>query len=206
MSLIKHIIIEGLPATGKTEISNVLKIYFPSNIRILPELTTVIVRENKFNILEDRKKMTDLLKEYLNKRIGEINNLKEEFIKKDKDLIIFEESHLGVHWAYSNVINDKYFLEEYETYFKKVQIMPDFFLRLYINPELSYQRQIARATPDVEVTSDIIAAMFELLKDWHKTYASEIVVKQIDADRSPDKVIVDIIESLEIEYKSQNIS
>jgi thymidylate kinase len=200
MAISKHIIIEGLPATGKTEISNVLKIYFPGIIRILPELTTVIVRENKFNILEDRERMTELLKEYLNRRIQEINNIKKEFSKLNKDLIIFEESHLGVHWAYSNVINDNYFLKEYENYFIKNQIMPDFFLRLYISPELSYQRQIARATPDVEVTPEIILKMFDFLKKWHNVYASEIAVNQIDADRSPDLVIKDILKAMILDY------
>ena len=47
---IKHIIIEGLPATGKSETANFLKIYFPKNFRYLPEMTTEIVNKHKINI------------------------------------------------------------------------------------------------------------------------------------------------------------
>ncbi|HOK40501.1 MAG TPA: hypothetical protein PLD27_05625 [bacterium] len=201
MQKVKHIIIEGLPATGKTEISNVLKIYFPLNIRILPELTTTIVRENKMNILDDRTKMTELLKKYLELRNEDINRLKEDFVKLNRELIIFEESHLGVHWAYSKVINDEFFLQEYEKELKNKTIEPDFYIRLYISPELSYQRQLARNTPDVEVTADIIEKMYNYLKEWHKTY-SQKKVYEINADRSPDVVIKDILKILGITYSS----
>lgn len=200
----KHIIIEGLPATGKSEISNLLKIYFPANLRILSELTTTIVQEHKFNILEERNRMTELLKIYLGKRLHEIKILKDEFSKNKKDLIILEESHLGVHWAYSKVVNDKYFLNEYENFFKINLYKPDFYIRLYISPELSYKRQIARNTPDVEVTPNIIAKMFNHLIEWHTKYSSKKVY-EINADRTPELVVKEVIKLTGLCYEGEKV-
>jgi len=196
---IKHIIIEGLPATGKSEVSNFLKIYFHSNFRYLPEMTTEIVRKHKINILKDRNILTDSLVEEIKIRQSEIASLKKELLDNGvKDGVILEESHIGVHWAYSKHLNDEYFLNKYPE-IKKALVFPDFFIRLMIPFELSAKRQIARNTPDVEVGVDLIKKMYDNLVEWHKTNHNK-EVKVVNADRSPDLVLREIMDILGLKY------
>jgi len=196
---VKHIIIEGLPATGKSEVSNILKIYFPSNYFYFPELTTEIVRKHKLNILQDRNKLTDVLESEIKLRQRDIEIKKQEFIdRKIANAVIFEESHIGVHWSYSRHLNDEYFLNKYPQ-IKKSLVFPDFFVRLMIPFELSYKRQIARDTPDVEVGVDLIKKMYDYLVEWHKQNHNK-PVHIINADRSPDLVLKDIMNLLELRY------
>ncbi|MBP7651843.1 deoxynucleoside kinase [Candidatus Dependentiae bacterium] len=197
---VKHIIIEGLPATGKSEVSNFLKIYFPENFFYFPELTTEIVRKHKLNILVDRNKLTDSLAEEICIRQKDIENKKNEFNSKGiKNAVILEESHIGVHWSYSKHLKDEYFLNNYPEIKKKL-VFPDFFIRLMIPFELSYKRQIARNTPDVEVSTDIIRQMYEYLVEWHKANHDK-KVHVIDADKSPDKVIKKVMKTLDLKYE-----
>ena len=74
----RHVILEGKPATGKTEISNLFKIFFPEQVVILPELTTVLVRENGLNILEHRRELTDLLVQAVPARARQVQQIVEE--------------------------------------------------------------------------------------------------------------------------------
>lgn len=196
---VKHIIIEGLPATGKSEVSNFLKIYFPDNFYYFPELTTEIVRKHKLNILVDRNKLTDAFAEEICVRQNDIENKKKEFESKGvKNAVIFEESHIGVHWSYSKHLNDEYFLNKYPQIKDKL-VFPDFFIRLLIPFELSYKRQIARNTPDVEVSAEIIKQMYEYLLEWHKSNHNKKVYI-IDADKSPDKVLRKVMKTLDLKY------
>jgi thymidylate kinase len=197
---VKHIIIEGLPATGKSEVSNFLKIYFPDSYRYLPEMTTEIVNKHKINIIKDRKKLTDVLEQEIVLRQNEIADLKNELEQKSDYGIILEESHIGVHWAYSKFFNDKYFLDKYEQMKEKL-VFPDFFIRLIIPFDLSYKRQIARNTPDLEVNTDAIKTMYENLKEWHKNNHNKKVY-ELNADRSPDTVLKDIMNLLGLSYKN----
>ncbi|MBW1880674.1 MAG: hypothetical protein JRI25_27730, partial [Deltaproteobacteria bacterium] len=137
----RHIILEGKPTTGKTEVSNLFKIYFPGKVRILPELTTILVREHNLNILRDRKALNDLLVEAVPARAAEVREIVET-----TDRLVFEESHMGVHWSYSKVLDDQYFLDLYEREIKEHVLVPDLYVRLDIPVALSVQRQIARAT------------------------------------------------------------
>ncbi len=201
---INHVIIEGLPATGKSEVSNFLKIYFPSNFKYLPELTTEIVRKHKLNILIDRSKLTDCLSEEIIIRQKEIALIKNEFKTKGiTNGVILEESHIGVHWAYSMHFGDSYFIENYSE-IKKSLVFPDFFIRLLIPFELSYKRQIARNTPDVEVSAEIIKKMYDYLIEWHKSNHKK-KIEIIDADRPPAKVIADIQKLLNLKYRKGSV-
>ena len=196
--VIKHIIIEGLPATGKSETSNFLKIYFPKNFRYLPEMTTEIVNKYKINIMKDRNKLTDVLEQEIIVRQKEIEVLKKELENSVDNGVILEESHIGIHWAYSKFLKDDYFLERYEIMKNKL-VFPDFFIRLLIPFELSYKRQIARNTPNLEVSVEVIKEMYDNLVNWHsKNHNKNIFI--IDANRSPEKVLLDVMNKLGVSY------
>jgi len=191
----RHIILEGKPTTGKTEVSNLFKIYFPQKVKILPELTTVLVRENKLNILRDRNRLSDLLVEAVPTRAAEVKAL----LADHPEVCVFEESHMGVHWAYSKILDDRYFLDLYEREIEQSILVPDIFLRLDIPIGLSVQRQIARATKDVEVDGEIIARMFTMLNQWHDALGADNLVV-VDTNRSPDIVIADILKIMGLTY------
>ena len=191
----RHVILEGKPTTGKTEVSELFKIYFPSKVKILPELTTILVRQNQLNILRDRKQLNDLLAEAVPARAAAVKALLE-----DPGVLVFEESHMGVHWAYSKILDDQYFLDLYEEKIKQSMLFPDIFMRLDIPIALSVQRQVARATKDVEVSGDIVRSMFEQLNTWHQNHGKDNLVV-VNTNRSPAIVIGDIMKILGLTYQ-----
>lgn len=191
----RHIILEGKPTTGKTEVSELFKIYFPGRVRVLPELTTVLVRSHGLNILRDRQELTDLLREAVPARAREVRTLR----AAADDALVFEESHMGVHWAYSTILDDRTFLDVYDTEIRPHILEPDLYVRLDIPIGLSVQRQKARATKDVEVDDGIIRQMFTHLLAWHTSHEHDNVAV-VDTNRSPELVIADLLGLLELEY------
>ncbi len=191
----RHVILEGKPTTGKTEVSNLFKIYLPEQVHILPELATVVVRENGLNILRDRQRLTDLLRDAVPRRAEEVQEL-----IATSDKVIFEESHMGVHWAYCKQLDDRTFLDIYETEIAPHVLTPDIFMRLDIPVALSVRRQIARATADVAVSGDLVAHTFAHLDAWHQARGDENLVI-VDTNRSPDLVARDIMNILGVSYR-----
>ena len=193
----RHIILEGKPTTGKTEVSNLFKIYFPSQVRILPELVTVLVRENGLKVMEHRRELTDLLLEAVPARTAEVNGI----LANEPDVVIFEESHMGVHWAYSQVANDRTFLDVYEEKIAPHVLTPDIFMRFDIPIGLSVQRQVARATKDVEVSGSLVRQAFANVDRWHADRGDDNVVV-VNTNRSPDVVIADVMKVMGLEYET----
>jgi thymidylate kinase len=192
----RHIILEGKPTTGKTEVSNLFKIYFPRQVRILPELVTVLVRENGLTVMEHRREHTDLLLDAVPARAAEVK----EILEKDPDVVVFEESHMGVHWAYSTVANDRTFLDVYEEKIAPSILEPDIYLRFNIPVALSVQRQVARATKDVEVSGALVRQAFANVDKWHADRGHDNVVV-VNTNRSPAVVIADVMEVMGLEYE-----
>ena len=192
----RHVILEGKPTAGKTEISELFKIFFPGRVRILPELTTTLVRAHSLNILRDRRQLNELLREAVPARERQVRELIET-----TDLVLLEESHMGVHWAYSRILDDRFFLELYEEELAAHVLLPDRFVRLELPVELSVRRQKARATADVEVDGDLVRRTFEELDGWHARWGHDRLV-HLDADRSPEIVVRDLIDLLGLEYGS----
>lgn len=192
----RHVILEGKPTTGKTEVSNLFRIYFPEQVVILPELTTVLVRENRLNILQDRKILNDLLVEAVPSRATRVRALLEE----RPGVVVLEESHMGVHWAYSQVLGDRYFLDLYQATIARHVLEPDLYLRLDIPVELSVRRQEARSTKDVEVSGEIVAETFRWLDRWHADRGHDNL-EVVDTDRPPAEVIADLCRLLGLEYR-----
>ena len=192
----RHIILEGKPTTGKTEVSNLFKIYFPRQVRILPELVTVLVREHGLKVMEHRRELTDMLIDAVPARAEEVKGI----LAEDPDVVVFEESHMGVHWAYSQVANDRTFLDVYDEKIEPHVLIPDIFLRLDIPISLSVRRQTARATKDVEVSGDLVRNAFANVDRWHKERGHDNVVI-VNTNRSPDVVIADIMQIMGLEYE-----
>ena len=191
----RHIILEGKPTTGKTEVSNLFKIYFPEQVVILPELVTVLVREHGLRVMEHRQKLSFLLVDAVPARAEEVRD-----ILAKSDRIVFEESHMGVHWAYSKVVDDRTFLDIYEEKIAPHVLIPDLFMRLDIPIELSVRRQIARATKDVEVSGELVRNAFRNLDTWHAGRGHENI-KVVNTNRSPEIVIAEIMGIMGLEYR-----
>ena len=192
----RHVILEGKPATGKTEVSNLFKIFFPGKVHVLPELTTVLVRENKLNILRDRAQLTELLLEAVPTRKAEVQRI----IEAHPDLVVFEESHMGVHWAYATILDDRTFLDIYAEQIAPHVLVPDIFLRLDMPIGLSVLRQKARATKDVEVDGDLVRRTFALLDQWHADLGADNLVL-LDTNQAPDRFVRGVMDVLGVEFE-----
>ncbi len=192
----RHVILEGKPATGKTEISNLFKIYFPGRIVVLPELATILVREHGLNILEHRKELTDLLREAVPARAAEVRRL----LAERDDTVLFEESHMGVHLGYCREVNDRFFLDIYEEHIKPHVVSADLFIRFEMPVPLSVQRQHARWTPDVEVSGGLVERAFGHIDRWHAEMGHDNVAI-VQTDRSPDLVIAEVLDLMGVTYK-----
>ena len=107
---------------------------------------------------------------------------------------VVEESHMGVHWAYSKALGDTGFLDAYNR-FEAALPVPDAYIRLSISPALSASRQRARATADVQVDAGLIADMERWLDVWHRGRARARLVV-IDADRSAELVVSDLLAAI----------
>ena len=190
----RHVILEGKPTTGKTEVSQLLRIYFPRQVVILPELTTVLVRENHLDILRDRARLTELLLRAVPARAAEVRSI----LADRPGSMILEESHMGVHLAYARVLGDQGFLQAWPSIEPHV-LTPDLFLRLDIPTDLSVDRQIARGTKDVEVGGTIVAAASAEVDRWHASRPGDRVAV-LSTDRSPEVVLRDLLDILGLVY------
>lgn len=191
----RHVILEGKPATGKTEVSNLFKIYFPRQIHILPELVTVLVRENGLNIHTHRKELADMLRDAVPARKAQVQR-----IIAETDLLVFEESHMGVHLGYCQEFGDAFFLDIYEEAIKPHILEPDIYLRLDMPVPLSVVRQTARATPDVEVSAEWVTRAFDNVDRWHAEMKHDNLVT-VNANRSPDLVTREILDIMGVQYQ-----
>lgn len=191
----RHVILEGKPATGKTEVSNIFKIYFPGRMIILPELTTILVRKHNLNILTHRRELSDLLREAVPARAAEVRRL----LAERDDTLLFEESHMGVHLAYCLEVNDRHFLNIYEEHIRPHVVRPDLFLRFDMAVALSVQRQQARLTPEVEVSGDLVERAFGHIDRWHAEMGHDNI-RVVQTDRSPDEVIREVLDLIGVRY------
>jgi thymidylate kinase len=192
--LAAYFILEGQPCAGKTEISNLLKVFLPEQVRVLPELVTDLVRRDRISLLTERERLTQALVRELPVRAGQVRDA----LAEGKSVL--EESHMGVHWAYSKALGDAGFLAAYERFEASLQV-PDAYLRLAISPSLSTVRQRARATPDVQVDALLISDMGRWLDVWHRERARAPLVR-IDADRSPERVVADVLSAMGVQYRT----
>jgi len=188
---VNHVIVEGLPAVGKSEILALLERFYPHSVRVLPELVKEVVECRKLDLFRDRAALTAAIAEALPERRARIREI------VDRGFLCIEESHLGVHLAYSQVLNDPGFVEAYAAVRQALPV-PDAYVRLEVPIDGSLERQAARGTPAFEVDGTALESMLAELDRWHTRQSS--LLHRIDADRPADRVVRDLVEWLGIPY------
>ena len=187
--IMNHVVVEGLPAVGKSEVLALLERFHPESVRVLPELVKHVVERDGLDLLHQREALTAAIEAALPERKQRVREI------LDRGLLCLEESHLGVHRAYSLALGDTGFVEAY----KGVQeSSPDAFVRLEIPIASSVERQRARGTPGFEVGISVLERMIAELDRWHADRGSRLI--RIDADRPAHEAVSDLMEVLGLSY------
>ncbi len=186
-----HVVVEGLPAVGKSEVIALLERFHPESVRALPELVKEIVERDGLDLYRDRETLTTAILDALPERRARILEI------LDLGFLCLEESHLGVHRAYSLALGDTSFVEAYEG-LRDALPPPDAFVRLEIPVSTSLQRQRARGTPGYEVDAPVLGRTLAELDRWHAARATRLI--RIDADRAAHETVSDLAEALGLSY------
>lgn len=186
-----YIAVEGLPALGKSEVLALLRLYFPRQVLVLSELVKDVAEKENLNLFRDRPRLTKALLEALPKRQSLIRSA------LSRGLTVVEESHLGVHAAYSAALEDRDFLALFHSLEEKV-LWPELFVRLEALLEVSALRQEARGDPRYAVPKEILSRMAGWLSAWHARRGDRVEI--IYADQSPERVVAALIEVLGLRY------
>jgi len=189
----RYVAVEGFPAVGKSELLSVLKLYFPDQVRIFPELVTEVAEREGLDLFRDRDRLREGILRELPRRQEEIRNA------FARGLTVVEESHLGVHAAYSAALGDRAFLADFSRIEGEL-IWPDAFIRLEVPIPVSLERQRARGDPRYAVGAEVLERMSAWLSRWHGERGHELLA--IDADRPPGEVLDDLISTLDLRYRS----
>jgi thymidylate kinase len=182
--------VEGLPALGKTEVLALLRLYFP-DLLILPELVKEVAERENFDLFRDRDRLTQALFEALPPRQALIRAALAE------GRTVLEESHLGVHAAYSAALDDQKFLEAFSRWEQEI-LWPDVFLRFEAPLEVSLLRQKVRGDPRYTVPPEVLSRMSGWLSAWHARRGDRVEI--IPADLSPEEVLAAILRTLGLRY------
>ena len=186
-----HVVVEGLPAVGKSEVLALLERFYPESVRVLPELVKRVVEREGLDLFREREALTAAITAALperRERILEILN---------QGFLCLEESHLGVHFAYSVALGDTGFVDAYDG-LREVLPAPDAFVRLEIPVPRSSERQRARGTPGFEVDAAVLDRMLSELDRLHEDRTSRLI--RIDADRPAHEMVQELAELLGLSY------
>jgi thymidylate kinase/energy-coupling factor transporter ATP-binding protein EcfA2 len=187
----RHVIVEGLPAVGKSETLALLARFYPRSIRVLPELVKSIVEEEHIDLFRERARLTQALTLAVPRRRADVEAaLRAGFL-------CLEESHLGVHYAYAAALADTGFLEAYPDLERQAP-RPDLYVRLDIPVSESVARQTARGTPEYDVREELLARVSMELSRWHTDRGSQVLV--LDADRPPGEMVRELEQALGLTY------
>ena len=189
----RYVAVEGFPAVGKSELLSTLKLYFPEQVLVLQELVVEVAEKEKLDLFRDRDRLREAILRELPRRQQRIKEA------LSQGLLVVEESHLGVHAAYSAALGDEGFLEEFRGLEDGI-LWPEVFVRLEVSVPVSRTRQRARGDPRYEVGEGILEHMAAWLSRWHAERGHELLV--IDADRSPEEVLRDLVHALGLRYRS----
>ena len=187
----KHIVIEGLPALGKSEALELLARFYPERVVVLPELVKEIAEREKIDLLTERARLTEAILASLPERRSRI----EEALESGR--ICLEESHLGVHLAYAQALGDTRFVEVYPRIENELP-RPDLYIRLSAPIEVSISRQEGRGTPEYFIDEERLSRMLSHLDSWHIARKTGLVA--IDADRDPSEFIAEIERIIGLRY------
>jgi thymidylate kinase len=103
----RYVVVEGLPAVGKSEILALLSCFYPQRVRVLPELVKEVATREGLDLFSQRERLTEAILAEIPRRRAEI----EEALDQGK--LCLEESHVGVHLAYSEALEDRSFTSVY---------------------------------------------------------------------------------------------
>ncbi len=187
-----YVALEGWPALGKSELLSVLRLYYPGQLLVLPELVKQVAEDHGLDLFRDRHILTDALVQAWPAREAQIRQALAQ------GLGVVEESHMGVHAAYSAALGDARFLAEFERREDEV-LWPERFVRLQAPVEVSSLRQEARGDPRYMVRPHVLEVMWDWLSRWHARRGNQVVV--LDADRAPHEVLHDLVTALGLEYR-----
>ncbi len=187
----RYVVVEGLPAVGKSETLALLARFYPERVVVLPELVKDVALREGIDILTERTRLTAAIIAAVPRRRREI----EEAIGSGK--LCLEESHLGVHLAYAQALGDAGFVEAYGR-IKDSLPRPDLYLRLTAPISVSVARQKGRNTPRFFVGGEILERMLAHLNEWHLSRRTKVV--PIDADRDPAEFLEEVERILGLRY------
>ncbi|MEA3356095.1 MAG: hypothetical protein U9Q23_01960 [Candidatus Bipolaricaulota bacterium] len=187
-----YIAIEGLPGAGKSELLALLSLFYPQRITAFPELVKQVAIREGIEGFSQRRRLTEAILAELPRRWAEIEAAAQQGV------LCIEQSHPGVHLAYSKAIGDSSFLDAYSSIENTLPI-PDFYLRMEIPISLSLRRQEARRTPQFQVNMPTLKRMLQHLQAWHSARKSELV--HIDTDRAPSEFLPQVEEILGLSYE-----
>lgn len=191
-----HVSLEGLPAVGKSEVLALLRLYYPDQVLVLPELVKEVAEGEALNLFRDRSRLNAAIWNALREREQEI------CASLAAGKLVLEESHLGVHAAYSAALGDEEFLSQLQKREGEVR-WPDRFIRLAAPIPLSLARQSARGDPRYTVPEDVLGRMLAALDAWHLQRRSDLVV--VDANRAPAEVVADLVDALGLPYRTPSL-
>ena len=187
----RHIIVEGLPATGKSEILEVLARFYPESVRVLPEMVKEVVLQNGIDLFRERNRLTDALLEALPRRRQAVAEI------LDAGKLCVEESHLGVHYAYAQALGDTGFIQAFEE-IRAGLPRPDAYIRLDVPVAASLARQAARGTPAFDITEETLKRFLAELDRFHAMAGHQ--VHKISAHRPAADTIADVERFLGLTY------
>ncbi|MCR4391242.1 MAG: hypothetical protein NUV94_00330 [Candidatus Acetothermia bacterium] len=187
-----YISVEGLPAVGKSELLAALRLYYPGQVLVLPELVKETAEREGLDLFRDRDRLAQAMLAALPARQGQIR------AALNQSLTVVEESHLAVHAAYAASLGDDAFLRQFQRAEQAI-LWPDRFVRLEVPIAVSVARQAARGDPRYTVPADVLARMLGWLSAWHAQRGSDLHV--LDADRPPHAVLADLVSALGLGYR-----
>jgi thymidylate kinase len=186
-----YVVVEGLPSAGKSETLALLARFYPESVRVLPELVKQVVEHEGLDLFRERAALTAAITAALPERRDQVLEI------LNQGFLCLEESHLGVHFAYSTALGDTDFVDAYER-LRGALPAPDAFVRLEIPVARSLERQRARGTPGFEVDAATLDRMLSKLDRLHEDRASRLI--RIDADRPAHEMVQELTELLGLSY------
>jgi thymidylate kinase len=129
-----YVVVEGLPAVGKSEALALLARFYPESVRVLPELVKQIVTDRGLDLFRQRDALTAAIAAALPERTTEILDIVRD------GFVCLEESHLDVHRAYSLALGDTTFVDAFEP-LRAALPPPDAIVRLEIPVQRSLERR-----------------------------------------------------------------
>lgn len=188
-----YVVFEGLPAVGKSETLELLARFYPHHVRVLPELVKTIILNEGIDLFTERARLTEAIRKALPGRRRQIEAI------VNQGLLCLEESHLGVHHAYSVALGDRSFLELYPSIADALPT-PDAYVRMALPVTVSLDRQLARGTAQFDIDGQALGTMLSELDRWHESRSAPLL--HVDCHRPVHDALADIVGLLNLEYNA----